>query len=82
VPLLVIHDDGDRMVPYAEAGRIMSANPHARLLTTTGLGHSRLLAGDAVLDAVLEHLDASSRRETAQASDAEVDRLTRVPVAA
>ena len=37
------------MVPYSEAGRITSANPQARLLTTTGLGHSRLLAGDVVL---------------------------------
>jgi pimeloyl-ACP methyl ester carboxylesterase len=82
VPLLVIHDDGDRMVPYAEAGRIMSANPHARLLTTTGLGHSRLLAADPVLDAVLEHLEASSNQGKVLATEVEVDALTPVPVAA
>jgi pimeloyl-ACP methyl ester carboxylesterase len=82
VPLLVIHDGGDRMVPYAEAGRIMSANPHARLLTTTGLGHSRLLAADAVLDAVLEHLETSSSQEMTRTPKAEVDGLMSVPVAA
>ena len=82
VPLLVIHDDGDRMVPYTEAGRIMSANPHARLLTTTALGHSRLLAADAVLDAVLEHLEASPSPEMTRTPKVAVDRLAPVPVAA
>ena len=57
VPLLVAHDDGDRVVPFAEAGRIVAANPGARMLPTTGLGHNRILASDVVLDAVLAHLE-------------------------
>lgn len=57
VPLLVAHDAGDRMVPFREAERIVAANPGARQLTTTGLGHNRVLAADVVLDAVLEHLE-------------------------
>ncbi|MFK4808518.1 alpha/beta fold hydrolase [Microbacterium sp. ZW CA_36] len=64
VPLLVIHDEGDRMVPYAEAVRIMSAHAGARLLATTGLGHNRILVADAVLDAVLEHVEAPSAART------------------
>ncbi|MDF2555740.1 MAG: hypothetical protein K0R60_1635 [Microbacterium sp.] len=64
VPLLVIHDEGDRMVPYAEAGRIVSANAGARLLATTGLGHNRILVADAVLDAVLDHLEVPSAART------------------
>jgi len=60
VPLLVAHDHGDRVVPYAEAGRIMDAHPGSRLLATRGLGHNRILADDAVLDAVLEHVAATS----------------------
>lgn len=59
VSLLVAHDETDRMVPYGEAARIMAAHPAARLLTTTGLGHSRILAADVMLDAVLEHVAAA-----------------------
>lgn len=55
-PLLVVHDEGDRMVPFAEASRIARANPGARTLATTGFGHNRVLSADAVLDAVLEFL--------------------------
>lgn len=56
VPLLIAHDRGDRLVPFAEAERIAAAHPAARLLETTGLGHNRILEADVVLDAVLEHL--------------------------
>lgn len=54
VPLLVVHDEGDRVVPFGESARIATANPGARLLATTGLGHNRILAADVVLDAVVD----------------------------
>ncbi|WP_203581012.1 alpha/beta fold hydrolase [Microbacterium hibisci] len=57
-PLLVAHDEGDRVVPFAEAGRIVAAHPGAELLATSRLGHSRILSADVVLDAVLQHLEA------------------------
>lgn len=53
-PLLVVHDERDGMVPFGEAARISAANPGSISLTTTGLGHSRILRADAFLDAVLE----------------------------
>jgi pimeloyl-ACP methyl ester carboxylesterase len=53
VPLLVVHDDGDRMVPASESARILAAHPSARSLTTSGLGHARILASDPFLDAVV-----------------------------
>ncbi|WP_374976516.1 alpha/beta fold hydrolase [Microbacterium trichothecenolyticum] len=59
VPLLAVHDHGDRVVPFDEAGRIVAANPGSEMLATTGLGHNRILTDDAVLDAVLEHVRAS-----------------------
>ena len=59
VPLLAVHDEEDRVVPVGEVGRIMSADPAARVLTTTGFGHNRVLAADVVLDAVVEHFEAS-----------------------
>lgn len=62
IPLLVVHDRGDRFVPFGESVRIAAANPAARVMPTTGLGHNRILAADAVLDAVVEFVttDASS----------------------
>ncbi len=58
-PLLIIHDRSDRLVPYADAELLAHAHPGKnQTLTTEGLGHSRILAADAVLDAVLAFLDA------------------------
>ncbi len=54
--LLVVHDRGDRKVPYEQAARIAAANPGARLVTTEGLGHARILAAVEMLDPVLEFL--------------------------
>lgn len=60
-PLLVIHDEGDRAVPSAEAQRIVAANPGAEVLVTRGLGHSRVLAADEFLDAVQRFLSEEAR---------------------
>lgn len=56
VGVLVVHDEGDRAVPFAEAGRIVTAHPHARQVVTRGQGHNRVLVADPVLDAVLDFL--------------------------
>ncbi|MFB6611104.1 alpha/beta hydrolase family protein [Agromyces sp. NPDC056379] len=59
-PLLLVHDRGDRRVPFAESERLLAANrDHARLLATEGLGHNRVLRADATLDAVMEFLVSS-----------------------
>jgi pimeloyl-ACP methyl ester carboxylesterase len=53
VPLLVVHDRDDAEVPWQHGGAIADAWPGARLLTTGGLGHRRLLRDpDAVAAAV------------------------------
>ncbi|WP_019182374.1 alpha/beta hydrolase, partial [Microbacterium yannicii] len=57
IPLLVVHDDGDRMVPATESARILAAHPWARSLTTSGLGHARILASNSFLDAVVAFVD-------------------------
>jgi len=56
IPLLVVHDELDRQVPFAEADRIARANPGAQMLATSGLGHGRILEADVFLDGVLAHL--------------------------
>jgi len=52
--LLVIHDRDDREVPYAEGVATTALWPGARLLTTAGLGHRRVLADREVLAAAVE----------------------------
>lgn len=48
VPLLVIHDEGDKEVPWAHGEAVARAWPGAELLTTAGLGHRRVLRDAAV----------------------------------
>lgn len=56
VSLLAVHDERDRVVPFGELGRLAAAHPSARVVTTTGLGHNRVLTADPVLDAVVDFL--------------------------
>jgi pimeloyl-ACP methyl ester carboxylesterase len=42
-PALVVHDRADREVPWEDGAAIAAAWPGARLLTTDGLGHRRVL---------------------------------------
>lgn len=55
-PLLVIHDCGDREVPWSDGEAIASAWPSARLITTEGLGHRRILRDEAVIEATVAFL--------------------------
>lgn len=43
IPALIIHDRGDKDVPFAVAEKIQKAWPHAKLIATEGLGHRRIL---------------------------------------
>lgn len=49
VPLLVVHDRGDRINPVADGEAFAHGAPHGDLLRTDGLGHRKLLADPAVL---------------------------------
>lgn len=49
VPTLVIHDREDAEVPFSHASELARAFPHARLITTRGLGHRALLKDPAVV---------------------------------
>ena len=42
-PALIVHDLEDRDVPWSEGERYARYWPDSRLLTTRGLGHSRML---------------------------------------
>lgn len=55
VPTLVVHDEGDPQTPYADAAAF-AETLGARFVTTTGLGHRRILRDPAVLGEVLDFL--------------------------
>lgn len=52
---LIVHDRNDREAPYANA-QVLAERWGARLHTTEGLGHQRLLADPAVISQVVGHL--------------------------
>ena len=49
-PLLVIHDRQDAEVPWSDGAAIAEAWPGARLVTTAGLGHRRILRDATVVE--------------------------------
>jgi pimeloyl-ACP methyl ester carboxylesterase len=53
MPLMVIHDSGDRFVPHSEGNELAEAWPDGRLLTTDGLGHHRILRDPEVVDSAV-----------------------------
>jgi pimeloyl-ACP methyl ester carboxylesterase len=55
---LVIHDRNDRQVPWKQGAAFAQLWPGAKLLTTQGLGHARILRDDAVIDAAAAFLCA------------------------
>jgi pimeloyl-ACP methyl ester carboxylesterase len=50
---LVVHDRDDREVPYASADRIVRVWPEATLVSTSGLGHQRILRDKTVIERVV-----------------------------
>lgn len=60
VPVLVVHDTDDREVPYGDGPRLAGLLG-ARLLTTNGLGHRRILHAPEVVAAVLEFIEEGRR---------------------
>jgi len=58
---LVIHDRDDRMIPWTQGARIAGLWPKARLLSTDGLGHGRILADESVARAAAEFISGRSQ---------------------
>ncbi|SAL35121.1 delta 12 desaturase [Caballeronia peredens] len=54
VPVLVVHDPADRMVPYCEAQSAVASLPDATLWPATGAGHVRILSDARVRERVHE----------------------------
>jgi pimeloyl-ACP methyl ester carboxylesterase len=55
-PALVIHDHQDSFVPWEQGAALARAWPGARLLSTVGLGHGRILENDVVVRAATDFI--------------------------
>ena len=53
-PALIIHDIHDREVPWDEGERYARFWPASRMLSTTGLGHRRILGDTSVIGSILD----------------------------
>ncbi|HJU89017.1 MAG TPA: alpha/beta hydrolase [Gemmatimonadaceae bacterium] len=59
-PLLAVHDLDDREVSWRESAAITNAWPEARLVTTSGLGHNRILRDEGVVRQAVEFVHRDS----------------------
>jgi pimeloyl-ACP methyl ester carboxylesterase len=59
-PALVIHDHQDSFVPWAQGAALARAWPGARLLSTVGLGHGRILEADITTRAAADYIAGKS----------------------
>jgi pimeloyl-ACP methyl ester carboxylesterase len=56
VPTLVVHDRTDRQAPYRASAALVEERPDVGLLSTTGLGHQRILHDPSVVAAAVAHI--------------------------
>jgi pimeloyl-ACP methyl ester carboxylesterase len=65
LPILVIHDQDDATAPISQAHLLKAAyGDQLTLITTTKLGHSRILADPAVIGSALAFLRAPAPQRT------------------
>ncbi len=55
-PTLLLHDEADRVAPFAASRRLAEAIPSLRLQTCEGLGHRRILNDEKVAAAIAVYL--------------------------
>ena len=67
---LVIHDRGDTMVPWKQGAALARAWPGARLLSTRGLGHGRILEAEGAVRAAVAFI--AGRSEVASPAQPEL----------
>ena len=59
-PALVIHDRDDRWVPWTQGAHVAHLWPGARLFTTDGLGHGRILSSEITTRAAADFIAGRS----------------------
>ena len=59
MPFLVIHDREDKDVPYGQGEGYANSLPDAEFVTTTGLGHRRILKDPKIINKIVDFISAS-----------------------
>ena len=75
VPLLVVHDRDDRMVPWTHGAAIAEAATHGQIFSTTGLGHKGIKNEPEVVRHVVDFLTATAGSTEAAAPPLEHERV-------
>lgn len=55
--LLLVHDAGDDIVPFAHASQLLAQRPQAQLITTSQLGHSALTRDAATIGRIVQFIE-------------------------
>lgn len=63
VPLLVVHDQKDRITSFSGSSELVQHWPGARLMATEGLGHGRILSEPAVIEAIVRFVQGTADTE-------------------
>jgi pimeloyl-ACP methyl ester carboxylesterase len=69
-PLLIVHDRDDHETSWDASERLATQWPNAQLLTTTGLGHNRVLTDPAVVSAAVAFIRSGTVGGAVQPSQA------------
>jgi pimeloyl-ACP methyl ester carboxylesterase len=67
-PLLLVHDRLDAETGWSDSAAIAASWPRSRLVTTSGLGHRRILRAQAVIAEVAEFVAAAPAAQTSSNS--------------
>jgi ribosomal protein S18 acetylase RimI-like enzyme len=68
-PLLLVHDQGDDIVPFPHSHDLHQQLPGSQLLATTALGHSSLTRDPATIARIVEFISAAPAAITVRRAD-------------
>ncbi len=72
LPLLTIHDQNDSEIPWEHSKILCEMWPEAQLITTSGLGHRRILRDPEVISEIVAFIGRDKSRPAAPSSMTEV----------
>jgi pimeloyl-ACP methyl ester carboxylesterase len=58
---LLVHDETDSVVPFADASALAQAHANIQLVSTNGLGHNRIVSSPEVISSCIAFLTAESK---------------------
>jgi len=66
--ILIIHDENDKAIPFADSEHMAEMYDHITLKATTGLGHKRILSDKSVIDEIVSMISGKKTAKIQKAS--------------